>query len=508
MARTKQAARRGNGGPGNRKGKGKFHALKKPLDHHHVSFDPILEGPKLPTEKQLQERIDKLNSSVDPAQIPPIHILLGLKERVKTKQVFHSVLTKKIQELTPSQEEQTILSDFVNKIQTILYGLIVSPGSFDACQIDEVREVGSYKKGTMIKGDNLVDLVIVLKTLPTREAVNLLGNKVLEIMMQKDPQEVTTMLPTDNGFNLSTSKATVAIHISTIRENVKILEDGLHMDRKILSSAHLMLVQSRWVEENAMDSTIKMLTRLLLDLRNRYKWFQPLTPWMIDLIAHYCVLNTSDRVPLPLDQAYKRFFKILSAGFFLPRSAGIIDPFSRVQNDRIHMRFMTLEEQDQVCMMAQNLLRVLSHSIEFRDIENLEKFLAVEKYSKWTEEIKKVNDGPIGYSYKPMVTVSSEEQKAYTKPVKVDVDPEMKAVKTEKNDGDTEMKVVKTEMKDEDTEMKEVKTELSDENTQNKVVKTEKKYGYYTKNLKNKAAEIKVNLLSQPTSTDKKKSDM
>ena len=105
---------------------------------------------------------------------------------------------------------------------------------------------------------------------------------------------------------------------------MKILEDGLHMDRKILSSAHLMLVQSRWVEENAMDSTIKILTRLLLDLRCRYKWFEPLTPWMIDLIAHYCVLNTSDSIPLPLDQAYKRFFKILSAGFFLPRSAGII----------------------------------------------------------------------------------------------------------------------------------------------------------------------------------------
>ena len=40
---------------------------------------------------------------------------------------------KKNQDLTPSQAEQTALSNLVTKIQNVLDGLIISPGSFEAC---------------------------------------------------------------------------------------------------------------------------------------------------------------------------------------------------------------------------------------------------------------------------------------------------------------------------------------------------------------------------------------
>merc|ERR1712218_168355 len=87
---------------------------------------------------------------------------------------------------------------------------------------------------------------------------------------------------------------------------------------------------------------------------------------MLDLLAHYSIMNTPPGPggracgqALPLNQAYRRVLQLLSAGFFLPGSAGIVDPCENGAV-RVHTA-MTLEEQDQVCLTAQTLLRVLSH---------------------------------------------------------------------------------------------------------------------------------------------------
>ncbi len=66
------------------------------------------------------------------------------------------------------------------------------------------------------KFEILFSIVVVLKTLPTKEAVEALGNKVWETMKQKDPREVLTMIPNDPGFDLSSPEATAAMHVTTI----------------------------------------------------------------------------------------------------------------------------------------------------------------------------------------------------------------------------------------------------------------------------------------------------
>ena len=97
MTRTKQTKRP--------KGRGK--PMLPPKLHRkeqkQVPFDVVLDVPNFPLLNN-PEDIDNLS--------------------------FSEALMKRIQELTPSQEDQTLLTDLVNKVQTILYGLIVDPGTY------------------------------------------------------------------------------------------------------------------------------------------------------------------------------------------------------------------------------------------------------------------------------------------------------------------------------------------------------------------------------------------
>ncbi|XP_064103399.1 interleukin enhancer-binding factor 2 homolog isoform X4 [Macrobrachium nipponense] len=274
---------------------------------------------------------------------------------------FTQALLKRNADLSPTPAEQAAVLNLVTKIQGVMDNLIVDPGNFDACQIEEVRQVGSYKKGTMMTGHNVADIVVILKTLPTKEAVEALGKKVCDDLRTQEPHEVLvlTMLPDDRGFEISNSEATVRVLVTTIHQNLRKLDPELHLDQKILQSHLAAIRHSRWFEENAHHSTIKVLIRLLRDLRTRFEGFDPLSPWMLDLLAHYAIMNNPSRQALPINSAFRRCLQLLAAGLFLPGSAGISDPCEG-GNIRVHTA-MTLEQQDLVCLTAQTLLRVLSH---------------------------------------------------------------------------------------------------------------------------------------------------
>ncbi|XP_023823486.2 interleukin enhancer-binding factor 2 homolog [Salvelinus sp. IW2-2015] len=271
---------------------------------------------------------------------------------------FSEALLKRNQDLGPTSVEQSSILSLVTKITNVIDNFIVSAGA-DEVEIEEMRQVGSYKKGTMTTGHNVADLAVILKILPSVETVTALGTKVVETLRTQDPSEVLSMLPNETGFEISSADATVKILIATVPHNMRKLEPDVHIDMKLLQNSLAAVRHARWFEENASHSTVKVLVRLLKDLRTRFPGFEPLTPWMLDLLGHSAVMNNPSRQPLALNVAFRRSLQMLSSGLFLPGSAGIADP---CENGHYRVfTVMNLEQQDMVCLTAQTLVRLLSH---------------------------------------------------------------------------------------------------------------------------------------------------
>ncbi|PIK49993.1 putative interleukin enhancer-binding factor 2 isoform X2 [Apostichopus japonicus] len=268
------------------------------------------------------------------------------------------MLIKKNQDLTPSATEQAAVLNIVTKVSSVLDNLTIAPPAGFDVGIEEVRQVGSHKKGTMMAGKPEADLVVVLKTLPTTEAIAMLGNKVVESIT--DTNETLQMIPTPSGCDIKGPGATARIHIATISSNMSKLDSTLHLPAKVMSRSFAAIRHARWFEENASNSTIKVLIRVLKYVQTRFEGLSALNPWIIDLLSHYAVMHNPQRTALSIHVAFRRSLSLLASGFFLPRSAGIIDPCEG-SNTRVHTS-LNLEQQDQLCFTAQTLLRILAHN--------------------------------------------------------------------------------------------------------------------------------------------------
>ena len=281
---------------------------------------------------------------------------------------------KRNTDLTPTPVEQTDLVNMVSKVSIVLENLALTPGNFDACQIDEVRQVGSFKKGTMITKRNKADIVVILKTLPIVEAIKALGSRVLEDMFKMDPSTTNALKveTVEVGFEITNTVkcCTARILITTIMPNFRKIDNSIHMSVKLLQRHMSAIRHVRWFEETANLTTIKVLIRVLRDICERYKGLNCLTPWMIDVLAHYAVTFRKSQQLLPLNNAFKRVFQLLAAGLFLAGSTGIPDP---CQSGATTMHSpLSLIQQDSVCMTAQTLLRVLSYPDGLKVILGLE----------------------------------------------------------------------------------------------------------------------------------------
>ena len=175
-----------------------------------------------------------------------------------------NALTKRNTELSPTAAELSSISNLVTKVQAVLDNLVVAPGDFDKCQLEEVRQVGSFKKGTMKTGKNVADIVVIFKSIPTKESIEALSKKVEEDLKTSMKTEVVTKAEqininvTDKGFDIFNWQARICILIATLPQNIRKLESDMqkNMGNHLAAIRHI-----RWFEENAHHSSIKVLIR-------------------------------------------------------------------------------------------------------------------------------------------------------------------------------------------------------------------------------------------------------
>lgn len=273
---------------------------------------------------------------------------------------FSATLVKKTQELTPSTTEQSSVQNLVTKVETVVEALILSPDGLDI-PVDEVRVVGSYKKGTLLAGHPVADLVVILKEVPTANNIETLASKVQEKLKSNTPTEDFPTQANEGGFNTtSTEGALVRVLVTTLPKNLFNVDPEKHVDVKLLEGALATIRHARWFEENASHTTVRVLVRLLKDLKKRFSGLAALTPWLIDLLAFKsATVPSNTRDPLPISVAFRRSLQLLAAGCFLPGSLGVVDPCESGQV-RAHS-VLGLEDQDLLCSTAQTLLRTLAH---------------------------------------------------------------------------------------------------------------------------------------------------
>jgi len=273
-------------------------------------------------------------------------------------------LLKRSEELTPNTAETQAVQNLVGKVEKTVESLILTPEKSTEAglnvPIEEVRIVGSHKKGTMLAGHPVADLVVILKDTPSADDIENLSSKVQLKLKEADPTDDFPTQANEGGFNTTSSEgALVRVLVTTLPKNLFNV-DSQHVDVKLLEGALATIRHARWFEENASHTTVRVVVRILKDMKKRFTGLSGLTPWLIDLLAfRSSTLPGNTRDPLPLNVAFRRAMQLMSAGIFLPGSLGIVDPCESGQV-RAHS-VLSLEEQDQLSLTAQTILRTLSH---------------------------------------------------------------------------------------------------------------------------------------------------
>ncbi|KAI6190087.1 hypothetical protein M3Y97_00078800 [Aphelenchoides bicaudatus] len=283
-------------------------------------------------------------------------------------EALNSELISRHQQITPTEKETETINSLVTRTKQALEN-VVATDSLNPLKIEEVREVGSFKKGTMLSRHNVGDVVIMFKGLPKPEDMKKLADQVVEHLKSGVHQnDVFGVVPREFGCEIAGTQAVIRLLAAIPGDQIANLEPDVHCKTEVIQQNLAALRHSFWFEHSASQPNIKMLVRLVKDIKKRCKGLAALDVYTIELLSHYSVICTYDRIPLPLSLAFRRFFQLIASGFLLHTSIAVADPCDPTR--RINYGFDLAEAHSSlhVCLFTIQFDRLLGTKLAHVDI--------------------------------------------------------------------------------------------------------------------------------------------
>lgn len=171
----------------------------------------------------------------------------------RAAQLAAAVLKRNV-DLTPSPEEQTHVTALVSQVQIVLETITLDQESPLSCPVDELRVVGSFKKGTMIRGKNEADIVLIARSVPTTDMISHLSERVSEELTKTNAGTKVEVVVTDHGFSIHNNATNASVRMLVTTHSVTRRPDGCQHVSNNLMQRHLAAIRHvRWFEGEHSD---------------------------------------------------------------------------------------------------------------------------------------------------------------------------------------------------------------------------------------------------------------
>ncbi|XP_061130694.1 interleukin enhancer-binding factor 3-like isoform X1 [Syngnathus typhle] len=238
-----------------------------------------------------------------------------------------------------------------------------------------IMRVGLLAKGLLLKGDLNLELVLLCLNKPTVTMLNQVAESLrAQLEIESAGLYTVTPCPADAAIIVESTKEfslTLTLHLTSpqirveAQEEQSLTDNDLPdvLDRQKCLSSLASLRHAKWFQAKVNHlKSADIVIRVLRDLCIRVPTWEPLSGWILELIAEKAI-STSER-PLGPGEAFRRVLECLASGIFLADGPGIKDPCEKEPIDVLES--LTLQQREDTTQSAQLALRLCAFGMMYK----------------------------------------------------------------------------------------------------------------------------------------------